>query len=59
MDVEYLSYLQIKNRTLKKIIEAVNERFNFDEVLSLKFDFNEADCKLEYFNSKAFIKSIE
>ena len=40
MDLDYLSLLHIKNRTLKRIVEGINKDFNFqgDHVLAFDFD---------------------
>lgn len=53
MDIEYLSLLQVKNRTLKQVVQLLNADLCSQHQLA--FDFDEADHKLEYFNQKALI----
>jgi hypothetical protein len=55
IDVEYLSVLQIKNRTLKLLVGAANSELGLEGENAVCFDFDEADRKLEFFNAKALI----
>lgn len=55
IDLEYLSVLQIKNRTLKQMVAVANSDLQLEGEHQLAFDFDEADRKLQFFNTKALI----
>jgi hypothetical protein len=65
VDADYISTLQIKNRTLKKMLDCFEEEYHLEgqfetrkEELLILHNFDEADRKLEYFNHKALILAV-
>lgn len=65
VDADYISNLQIKNRTLKRMVDAMCDSYSLEQLFEQKQDeifilssFEEADRKLEYFNHKALILAV-
>ena len=56
IDMEYLSVLQVKNRTLRHLVRNANQQLGLEDTQdAITFDFSEIDGKLKYFNEKALI----